>query len=137
MADGLDRFVRILAGLLGAVVAFVVLVAIVGGPWALTSGLVTGALVLTFGLPGALVAAFALIRRDYVPRRIRAPFTATLSAGSVGLVAWTLERAADQGPYPVDARPLIALMSVVGGIGGLIGELACGRGQTPGVNRSD
>jgi len=121
---GLDRLVRILVGLLGGLVAFLVLVAIVGGPWALSSGLVMGALIFAFGLPGALVAAFALVLRNNLPRRIRVPITATLCAGSVGLLTWALERAGDQGPYPFDARPLIILMAVVGGIGGLIGELA-------------
>jgi vacuolar-type H+-ATPase subunit I/STV1 len=124
VAAGLDRLVRILVGLLGAIVAFMVLVAIVGGPWAFSSGLVMGGLILAFGLPGALVAAFVLVRRDNLPRRIRVAVTATLCAGSVGLLAWTLERAGDPGPYPFDARPLIILMAFVGGIGGLIGELA-------------
>jgi vacuolar-type H+-ATPase subunit I/STV1 len=126
VAAGLDRLVRILVGLLVAIVAFMALVAIVGGPWALSSGLVMGALILAFGIPGALVAAFVLVRRNNVPRRIRVPVTATVCAGSVGLFAWTLERAGDQGPYPFDARPLVILMAVVGGIGGLIGELAMG-----------
>jgi vacuolar-type H+-ATPase subunit I/STV1 len=126
VAAGLDRLVRILVGLLVAIVAFMALVAIVGGPWALSSGLVMGALILAFGIPGALVAAFVLVRRNIVPRRIRVPVTATVCAGSVGLFAWALERAGDQGPYPFDARPLVILMAVVGGIGGLIGELAMG-----------
>ena len=113
-----------MVGLIGSAVAAALIVIVFGGPWALTSGVVLGALLVLMGIPGTVVSGFVLSSRTSWP--VRAAASALLCGGSVGLLMWAFYAWGSkvQGPTAFDATPLVIVMAGFGAIGGVIGEFS-------------